>query len=46
MISNGVIKYEKEPGWSILEVVSRLEEGYPLLQMFWAELSLCNHYPW
>ena len=44
VISNGVIRHEKEPGWSVLEVVCRPEGGYPLPQMFWAEQSLGNHY--
>jgi len=33
-----------ELGWSVLEVVCRLEEEYSLLQMFWVEQSLGNHY--
>ena len=35
MINNGVIRHKKKPGWSILEVVYKLEERYPLPQMFW-----------
>ena len=37
VISNGVIWHEMKPGWFILKVVYRLEEGYPLLQIFWVE---------
>ena len=44
MISNGIIQHGMKPDSSILEVVYRLEEIYPLLQMFWAEKSLGNCY--
>ena len=36
-ISNGVIRHKKKPVQSILEVVYRLKERFPLSQMFWVE---------
>jgi len=45
VISNEVIEHKRKLDKSILEVVYKLKETYSLLQMFWAEQSLCNHFP-
>ena len=46
VISNRVIWHIKKPGWSILEVIYKLEGRYLPLQMFWAEQSLDKCYMW